>query len=631
MFQLRDYQQGAVDAVFNYFETHGSQSGNPLIKMPTGTGKSLVIAGILKRVATNWGNCRTMVITHVKELVEQNHDKMVKLWPEAPTGIFSAGMGRKDKYSMITFAGIQSVAKQARYFKDVQLILVDEADLISANQQTSYQKFFAEIRERNPYLKIIGLTATDWRLGYGSIVKQNEDELCIFDKVVFDACTVECFNWFIKEGYLLPVVPKHTKLELDVTGVKKSGGDYQLGELQKAVNKPSLTKKILESSVAVMQEQHRQSMLLFCSGVDHATDVARQLCEMGVECKVVTGDTPTGERDRIIADFKTGKLPAVANNNVLTTGFDHPGLDLIVMLRPSQSSRLWVQMLGRGTRPCYADGFDLTTTVGRLAAIASSHKQNCLVLDFSGNTGKLGPINDPVVPKRPGEKKGGDCPSKLCPVCDSWNHASVRYCGGAPAPDQMAGYCGNEFVFETKLQVTSSSKKLVKDDLPVTEIYTVELVSYYAHQNRGDRTKPQTLRVDYHIDTGRTISQWICLFHDGFAGNKARRWWREHCNLPVPSNIDEALNVASGLRIPTHIYVDIGKKFPEVLSCCYDGTAFGKQQSTGVVPTAHVMTAEKILAQAVQERAPSYQDFDGDGPSHPMPSTTPVDFDDIPF
>ncbi|WP_423237389.1 DEAD/DEAH box helicase, partial [Enterobacter cloacae] len=127
---------------------------------------------------------------------------------------------------------------------------------------------------------------------------------------------------------------------------------------------------------------------------------------------MVTGETPKKERDTIINDFKSGRITAVVNNNVLTTGFDHPGLDLIVVLRPSESSRLWVQILGRGTRPDYADGFDLSTTAGRLQAIAASHKQNCLVLDYSGNTRRLGPINDPVMPKRPGQKGKSTAPVK---------------------------------------------------------------------------------------------------------------------------------------------------------------------------------------------------------------------------
>jgi DNA repair protein RadD len=626
MFKLRDYQQEAVDSTIRYFIKHGDKSGNPLIQLPTGTGKSLVIAGLLKFINENWGSVRSMVVTHVKELIEQNHDKFQKLWPGAPAGIYSAGIGRKDVNAMITFAGIQSVAKKAEAFKDVDIIIVDECDLISPNQQTSYQKFFAEIRKHNPHLKVIGLTATGWRLGYGSIVKDDDAPNAMFDEIVFDACTMECFNWFINEGYLLPVVPKATKKELDVSGVHKRGGEFIESELQKVVNNPEVTEYLVEDAINIAREDNRESWLIFGSGVEHCKDIIRVLKMHGVSCAMVTGDTPKKERDTIINDFKSGRITAVVNNNVLTTGFDHPGLDLIVVLRPSESSRLWVQILGRGTRPDYADGFDLSTTAGRLQAIAASHKQNCLVLDYSGNTRRLGPINDPVMPKRPGQKGKSTAPVKMCPTCSSWNHASVRYCGGLPPIDTtgmtfgevneliLRGYfvrgkngiatakdfCGHEFTFEKKLMASASTKQIIKNDLPVTEVFRVSLVSYYAHYNRGDASKPPTLRVDYHVDgnNGRAISQWICLLHDGFAGNKARRWWREHTTMPVPTSIDHALEVVAQLKVPTHIYVDMSKKFPDVLNACYDGTAFGKEAKSEHVPEVQVVAEINVFKSA---------------------------------
>ena len=623
MFTLRDYQQEAVDATIRYFIKYGNKSGNPLIQLPTGTGKSLVIAGLLKFISENWGQVRSLVVTHVKELIEQNHDKFHKLWPEAPSGIYSAGIGRKDKHAMITFAGIQSICKAVEHFRDVDIIIVDECDLISPNQQTSYQKFFAEIRKYNPDMKVIGLTATGWRLGYGSIVKDDDAPNAMFDKIVFDACNMECFNWFISEGYLLPVVPKATKKELDVSGVHKRGGEFIESELQKVVNNPEVTEFLVEDAITIAREDNRESWLIFGSGVDHCKDIIRVLKMHGVTCAMVTGDTPKVERGKIIDDFKSGRITAVVNNNVLTTGFDHPGLDLIVVLRPSESSRLWVQILGRGTRPDYAPGFDLSTTMGRLQAIAASHKQNCLVLDYSGNTRRLGPINDPVMPKRPGQKGKGEAPVKMCPHCSMWNHASVRYCGGLAPVDTtgmtfgevnnliLRGYfvrgkngvatakdfCGQEFVFEKKLMAGASTKQIIKNDLPVTEVYKVNLVSYYANYNKGAASKQPTLRVDYHVDgnNGRAISQWICLFHDGFAGNKARRWWRAHCDMAMPSDINQALEVISQLRVPTHIYVDMSKKFPDVLNACYDGTAFNKQDASEERPEVQVMQGNNIF------------------------------------
>lgn len=667
MFKLRDYQQEAVDSTMRYFIKHGNKSGNPVILLPTGTGKSLVIAGLLKHIGENWGSVRSLVVTHVKELIEQNYDKFVKLWPGAPAGICSAGVGRKDLNSMITFAGIQTIARQVEHFRDVDIVIVDECDLISPNQQTMYRKFFDEIRKYNPDMKVIGLTATGWRLGYGSIVKDEDAPNAMFDKIVFDACTMECFNWFISEGYLLPVISRATKQELDVTGVKTRGGEFIESELQKVVNNPQVTEILVEDAVTIAREEGRESWLFFGAGVDHCKDIKRVLHSLGIKSEVVTGDTPKVERDKILRDFKSGKLLAVINNNVLTTGFDHPGLDLIVVLRPSQSSRLWVQMLGRGTRPDYAPGFDLSTTMGRLAAIASSHKRNCRVLDYSGNTRRLGPINDPVMPKRPGQKGKSTAPVKKCPTCDCWNHASVRFCGGLQPVDTTGmtfeqvqelifrgyfvkgtdglavadGFCGHEFVFEKKLMAKASTKQLIKNDLPVTETFKVNMVSYYAHVNRGDSSKPATLRVDYSVDgnNGRDVSQYICLLHDGFAGNKARRWWREHCSLEVPTSIDQALKVVSQLKVPTHIYVDMSKKFPEVLNFCYDGSAFGKGDKTNDKPEIRIEAGNSILTpggsytNSYDEDEPPVGKLQFNANNATFTRTTvPPDFDDdIPF
>lgn len=652
MFKLRDYQQEAVDSVLRYFIKHGSKSGNPAIALPTGTGKSLVIAGLIDTIMRNWGNTRILVLTHVKELIEQNHDKFVKLCPHRRAGIYSAGLRRKDKNHMITFAGIQSIRNAVGAFKDVDLIIVDECDLISPTQTTSYQKFFEGIRKYNEHLKIVGLSATLWRLGYGSIVKDELEPNAMFDKVVFNACTMECFNWFIKEGYLVPVVPKATKREYDVSGVGKRGGEFIEKELQKVVNDPQVTEILVEDIINIAREDNRQSWLIFCAGVDHSNDVRDVIRSHGITCETITGDTPSALRDKYIEDFKNGRLQCITNNNVLTTGFDHPGLDLIGVLRPSDSSRLWVQILGRGTRPDYADGFDLTTTAGRLAAISASHKQNCLVLDYSGNTRRLGPINDPVIPKRPGQKGKGEAPVKQCPTCKSWNHASARYCGGLPRIDitnsteydlsvlrlrgysafvggsaYVRNYCGGEFKFEKKLMAAASTKQIIKNDLPVTEVYKVDMVSYYAHYNRGDRTKPPTLRVDYNCGS-QVISQYVCLFHDKFAGRKAREWWRQHCNLELPSTIDEALNVVSQLKVPTHIYVDISKKWPEVLNSCYDGSAFGTKDPVEEKPEVKIVSGKaefKVGGVYVNQ-------YDEDDDAKPQAVTVPQDFDDdIPF
>lgn len=625
MFKLRDYQNEAVYSVFRYFEQHKAASGDPVIVLPTGTGKSLVIAEFFRLLMTWFPGQKAMLLTHVKELIAQNYDKMIKLWPEAPAGIYSAGLKKKSVHDQIIFAGIASVAKKPELFGKIDIIMVDECHLISPSEATMYKKFFAFLRELNPYLKIIGLTATPYRLGFGPIIRMENDEDAgidaMFDHIVFDGSSVEFFNWFIHEGYLMPVVPKRTQFQLDTNGVKKRGGDFIASELQTAVNKAEANEAAIAEAMEVGVD--RKSWLIFCAGVEHAKDVAALLTARGIPCEAVHSKLSDGERDRIIRDFKSGKLRAVTNNNVLTTGFDHPAIDMIIMLRPTQSTVLWVQMLGRGTRPDYAPGYDISDREQRLLAIEMSTKHDCLVLDFSGNSRRLGPINDPAVPRRPGEKGSGPGIYKECEVCGTdGQYPAWRFCGGVdPAEGKVPhGFCGAPFKFKEKLKVASSSEKLIKETLPIIEDFTVENVIYQKNVNRGDHTKPPTLKVTYYCGH-KTFSEYVCLMHGDWAGRKAYTWWKNRTSLPLPANIDDALEIVSTLKVPTHIKVHTNRKYPEIMKSCYDGSAFGTLPPTVQEVGIQVYGASDIMSSNATIGANPYDEDDKAAFSAPLPAT----------
>jgi DNA repair protein RadD len=364
-----------------------------------------------------------MKLTHRKELISQNLDKLMAVWPTAPAGVYSAGLGRKDASYPIIFGGVGTVARGApELFGRIDLLLIDECHLVSPNESTMYQKVIAGLKEINPYLKVIGFTATHYRLGHGMLT----DEGGLFTDICFDMSTVDAFNWFIDEGYLIPLHPKKVIAELDTSKVAIHGGEFKQNELQAAVDHDEITYGACQEMLAYGLD--RKCWLVFASGIDHTIHVAAMLDSLGIRTTFVHSKMSNGERDKNLADFKAGRYQAIVNNGILTTGFDHPAIDLIGMLRPTQSPSLWVQMLGRGTRPVYADGFDLSTTEGRLTAIHNGPKHNCLVMDFAGNTRRLGPINDPVLPKRRGKGGGGTAPVKLCEHCGTYNHASVRFC-----------------------------------------------------------------------------------------------------------------------------------------------------------------------------------------------------------
>lgn len=567
MLMPRSYQIEAAQSVPNYFMNN---TGNPVVAMPTGTGKSVVIAMLLQMVYHYWPGQRVMVLTHVKELIQQNYDKLMTLWPAAPAGVYSAGLNRKESNRKITFAGIGSVAKKAQLFGHIDLVLIDEAHLVSPNDETLYQFFLAALRAVNPHVRVIGFTATPWRLGTGRITEDG-----IFTDVCFDITGMQAFNRLIAEGFLAPLIPRQTKMMLDIEGVHMRGGELIASELQHAVDKYEVTQAALRETLELAYD--RRHWLIFASGVEHACNIADMMNDMGVPTVAIHSKMGDAQRDQAILDFKAGKYRAAVNNNVLTTGFDFPAIDLIVVLRPTASTVLWVQMLGRGTRPFQCDEYK---------------KENCLVLDFAGNTRRLGPINDPVIPRKKGDKAGGEAPVKLCGSCATYNHASVTHCA----------YCGAEFTFQVKIKQTAASDELLRGEAPLVEVFKVDHITYSTHEKAG---RPPMMKVTYYCGL-RSFSEYVCIQHDGFAQRKARQWWRERSSAPFPESTEAALTMTSSLTAATHLRIWVNKQYPEILTHCFDGTAFGQQEASAP-PT--VDTA----AQAARV-APSSADMDDDIP-----------------
>jgi DNA repair protein RadD len=573
--QARDYQVEAVQSVFTYFRDH---FGNPLVAMPTGTGKSVVIAELLRAIYHYYPGERVMVLTHVKELIEQNFLKLLDAWPQAPAGVYSAGLGRRDTLQKIIFAGIASVAKRYAEFGHVGLLFIDEAHLVGLKDETMYQQFIAGLKLVNPAIKVVGFTATPWRLGHGKITENGG----LFTDICFDITGMHAFNRLLDEGYLCPLIPKQTTAKLDTDGVHMRGGEFISSELQAAVDKSEVTYAALKESMELGHDRH--SWLVFCAGVDHAKHTADMLNQMGITAVAIHSDMAAADRDAAVRDWKSGKYRAAVNNNVLTTGVDHPKLDMIIMLRPTASAVLWVQMLGRGTRPVYADGYDLSMPEGRLEAIRASQKQNCLVLDFAGNARRLGPINDPVIPRRKGEKSG-DAPIKVCPACSTYNHASARHCI----------CCGGEFPqYGPKIKAGAATDDLIKpSEMPVVNVFRADHITYSAHHKAG---KPPMMKVSYYCGL-KMFQEFVCFEHpDPFSQRKARAWWRERqpgqqANQQ-PATTEEALKLAPYLKAPTHLRVWTNKRYPEILGFDYSGTAFNTQEAdAAAVPTASVAAA----------------------------------------
>jgi DNA repair protein RadD len=342
MITLRDYQEESLDRIWSYFT--GGKTGNPLICYPTGTGKSAIPAIFIQRIMRAYPNQRFLMITHVSELIKQNYEVLRYAWPEAPVGIYSAGLKHKQIAHPIIYGGVQSMAKHPSVFGHRDIIFVDEAHLISQNDSSQYQTFLATMKLINPAVKIIGLTATPFRMGQGYITDGG-----LFTDIIHDLTKMEEFNKLITDGYLCPLVPKRTHMELDVSNVGIANGEFIGSQLEKATNVDSVTLKGLKETVEYGRD--RRSWLIFASGIQHAENISRMLSNFGIDCAAVHSKQTDDYNAKAITAFKLGNLRAISNYGKLTTGFNHPAIDLIADFRPTMSIPLHIQKLGRGTRP----------------------------------------------------------------------------------------------------------------------------------------------------------------------------------------------------------------------------------------------------------------------------------------
>lgn len=553
----RWYQVEAHEALINCLWNEPEEA--PVVAIPTGAGKSLTIAMVALDVLQRVPRARIVIATHSKELVSQNAKTLQRYWPQAPFGVYSAGLGSKEAAMPITLANIQSMARNIKAFGKIAIFIVDEAHLIAPGEETNYQRVISALRITNPNMVVVGFTATPFRLGQGLLTNGN-----IFTKFCYNITGRKAFVRLVDEGFLAPLIPKRTNFKLDVSRVKIVDGDFNQTALQHAVNTDRQTLAALEEAVQVAAS--RKHWLIYCSGIEHIESVTSMLSAFGEDAVAVHSKMADEQYDTSMDRFRSGQARMIVSDGMLTTGVDFPHVDCIMLLRPTASPVLHVQILGRGTRPNYAAGFDLETIEGRLAAIAASDKQNCLVLDFAGNVERLGPINDPRVPKMKGEGKG-DVPVKLCPVCGTYVHAAQRFCDGVLMDDTK---CTHEFEFHTKLEQTAATIELIARDAPEMHWFPVDRIEYEQYTKPFS---PSMMRVKYYCGM-RRFTEMVCIEHSTYAGKVARNWWRDRLPTAIPpTTTHDGMALVDQLRVPTHIYVQTNTQWPKILRTSFDQLA----------------------------------------------------------
>jgi len=496
--KLRDYQLNSVTALYDWFGEN--ETGNPCLCLPGGSGKSVIIAAIVKDALQNWPGTRILMLVHVKELLVQNSEKMRAIWNNCPMGIYSASLNRRCATEPITYAGIGTVAKRASELGHIDICIIDEAHSISNEESGSYRSLISDLLEINPHMRCVGLTASPYRIGQGMLT---DGENALFTDIIEPVTIIDLLN----DGYLSPLRSKHTAMMLSTDGVKKSGGDFIASQLEKAVD--TYDNNVRAVNETIERSDGCKSWLVFCTGISHADHITDLLKERGILAEVVHGKLLRSERDERIKAFKEGRITALVSVGILTTGFDHPGVDLIVFLRPTASAGLYLQSAVRGSRPVYAEGFDLSTKEGRFEAIAAGQKPDgCRVLDFAGNVATHGPITQ-ITP--PGRKRKGDgvAPTKTCQKCDEICAANARQC-----------QCGHEFPEPEKIEKAvylhaDCIMGLEPTEMPVTEWH------WKKHTSRTSGL--EMMMVKYYSGlNGPIISEYLPTQHENYAGVKAR-------------------------------------------------------------------------------------------------------------
>ena len=566
MYKLRPYQEEAVSSAVNHFRKENHPA---VIVLPTGAGKSLVIAE-LARIAKG----RVLVLAHVKELVEQNHAKYESY--DLSAGIFSAGLNRKDSGQKVIFGSIQSVSNaDSEFFHSFSLLIIDECHRVSMEGNTQYFQVITKLKENNPGLCILGLTATPYRLGLGWIYEFHapKEDLRTTEERFFKKCIYELsIGYMIKNKFLTPPIKIDAPVACyDFSNLELKDGRYSQKEIESVLkDQKRITPTIIANIVEMSKD--RQGVMIFTSSVNHAREIL-SLLPMG--SAMVTGDTETEMRDEIIHDFKLKKIKFLVNVSVLTTGFDAPHVDVIAILRPTESVSLYQQIVGRGLR-------------------LSPGKIDCLILDYTG----VG--HDIFSPEIDDDKPTSNSVivDILCPVCghhnDFWgiveNEEVIehfgRKCKGAhenPVTQEIeaCGYrfrfkrcdqCGSEQDIAARI-CTECQHILVDNDNKLKEAMSLKdahimkpdsMTFTKAYDKRGN----ERVEVRYYDYDGEFLREVFYLNNPEEARAFYFNFTRMHNRLPekelVIKNADDVIRLEKNFRLPMYIIARKDKYYWEI-------------------------------------------------------------------
>ena len=515
----RWYQQEAIDATIKFLTT---EKGNGTLDMPTASGKAMTQAEIAKAVYNIVPTHQMVFLTDVTNLIGQNRDETLGQWPKAKTSIFSASYKEKSHKGELVFCGIQSVYKMAHLFKNVSVLFIDEIHRASLKAGSMYWRFFHELKKINPHIRIIGFSASPWKMT-GSIAGT-----WICDKIIYKIP----MRVLLDEGFLNPLVTPPMDIQADLSGVRiSSSGEFNEEEMAKIMDDDYLVKMAIKESIDKAVGRH--SILVFASSVRHANHIKEALRSHGEHSEIIIGDTVTDDRTETIRKFNNFELRWLISVGTLTTGFNSRVADCGVFLRATKSSSLWIQLLGR------------------LMRIHES-KIDGLVLCFGGNVARFGPVDQIGPPPTKDEvKQAKKTPFKQCGNCSKL----VKYL------EKVCPWCKEEFGSDIAPNhgTEASTDDIMGSSESTIKNVPIDHVTFCKHHSQKSGGK--SLRITYH--NGLETIHYYLKNDSAYQRSIFCKWWgafaAEGVNEVCPKNLDTALVElkAHGMgKIPTMLKVD---------------------------------------------------------------------------
>lgn len=472
---LRDYQEDFVHKVRAAFR---EQMRAVLLVAATGAGKTVVFSYIAKSAAGK--GSRVLILAHRDTLIKQASRKLTENGVQH--GIIMAGFTPNPR-RLVQVASVQTLVRRLEKMKaagvEFDLIVVDEAHLSAA---ASYMKVF----ETWPKARVLGVTGSPIRLDGKGL---GRGQGAIYDVIVQGIGIRD----LIEQGYLVRPVYYASKERVDLSGVKKVGGDFDNAALAEVMDKPVITGSAIEHYRKICPGV---PAVAWCANVAHARHVADQFNAAGIPARALSGEDDTAERDRALADLSSGVIKVITFAMLLVEGVDCPAIGAVILLRPTMSLSSYLQTIGRGLRPVYAPGMPLGTVAERLAAIDAGPKGRvCYVLDHAGLVFRHGFAHDDREWSLDGETKGKGkkkeaeklAPVAQCPKC---------YLVHDPAP--VCPKCGHTY--------ESKARQINEKDGELTEV-TEEAAARLKFERKREVASAATLEELEKIAAQRGYSK----------------------------------------------------------------------------------------------------------------------------